>query len=148
MINSSLITAQNRKRYYWTNIPQIENLVNKNITCKDIVEENVEDKYYLSEKMLENYRTSKSTFKFKPCNKDSENFPTLTARYFKMGKTDPYYEDEKGVRKLTPTECEKLQTVPRNYTEGISNTQRYKCLGNGWTVDVIAHIFKGIENND
>lgn len=45
------------------------------------------------------------------------------------------------IRKLTPIECERLQTLPDNYTEGISNTQRYKTLGNGWTVDVIAHIF-------
>ena len=44
-------------------------------------------------------------------------------------------------RKLTPLECERLQTVPDNYTAGVSNTQRYKMLGNGWTVDVIAHIF-------
>jgi DNA-cytosine methyltransferase len=44
-------------------------------------------------------------------------------------------------RKLTPLECERLQTLPDNYTEGVSNTQRYKMLGNGWTVDVIAHIF-------
>lgn len=46
------------------------------------------------------------------------------------------------IRKLTPIECERLQTLPDNYTEGISNSQRYKCLGNGWTVDVIAHIFR------
>lgn len=49
------------------------------------------------------------------------------------------------IRKLTPVECERLQTLPDNYTEGISDTQRYKCIGNGWTVDVIAHIFKGME---
>ena len=47
------------------------------------------------------------------------------------------------IRKLTPIECERLQTLPDNYTEGVSNTQRYKCLGNGWTVDVIAHILEG-----
>ena len=47
-------------------------------------------------------------------------------------------------RKLTCLECERLQTVPDNYTEGVSNTQRYKMLGNGFTVDVIAHILKGI----
>ena len=47
-------------------------------------------------------------------------------------------------RKLTPLECERLQTVPDNYTEGVSNTQRYKMLGNGWTVDVIAHIFNNL----
>ena len=51
-------------------------------------------------------------------------------------------------RKLTPVECERLQTVPDNYTNhtNISNTQRYKMLGNGWTISVIAHIFKKIKN--
>ena len=47
-------------------------------------------------------------------------------------------------RMLTPVECERLQTVPDNYTNHVSNTQRYKMLGNGWTVDVITHIFKSI----
>ena len=51
---------------------------------------------------------------------------------------------DKRWRKLTPLECERLQTVPDGYTEGVSNTQRYRMLGNGWTVDVIAHILKGI----
>lgn len=45
------------------------------------------------------------------------------------------------IRKLTPIECERLQTLPDNYTACISNTQRYKSIGNGWTVDVIVHIF-------
>ena len=49
------------------------------------------------------------------------------------------------VRKLTPVECERLQTLPDNYTNYVSNTQRYKSIGNGWTVDVIAHIFKNIK---
>ena len=48
-------------------------------------------------------------------------------------------------RKLTPLECERLQTVPDNYTDHVSNTQRYKMLGNGWTVEVIKHIFKNME---
>ena len=51
------------------------------------------------------------------------------------------------IRKLTPVECERLQTIPDNFTSGISNTQRYKAIGNGWTVDVIAHILKQIPNN-
>ena len=51
---------------------------------------------------------------------------------------------DKQWRKLTPLECERLQTVPDNYTSSVSNTQRYKMLGNGWTVDVIAHLFKNI----
>ena len=48
------------------------------------------------------------------------------------------------IRKLTPVECERLQTVPDGYTEGVSNTQRYKMLGNGFTVDVICHLLKGV----
>lgn len=52
--------------------------------------------------------------------------------------------DEPAYRKLTPIECERLQTVPDGFTDHVSNTQRYKMLGNGWTVDVIAHIFKNM----
>ncbi|MBO5062758.1 MAG: DNA cytosine methyltransferase, partial [Prevotella sp.] len=48
------------------------------------------------------------------------------------------------IRKLTPVEAERLQTLPDNYTVGISNSQRYKCIGNGWTVDVIAHILSSL----
>ena len=51
-------------------------------------------------------------------------------------------------RKLTPLECERLQTLPDNYTNHVSNSQRYKMIGNGWTVDVIAHILKGIDQDD
>ena len=50
------------------------------------------------------------------------------------------------IRKLTPIEAERLQTLPDNYTAGISNTQRYKCIGNGWTVDVITHILGGLHD--
>lgn len=49
------------------------------------------------------------------------------------------------IRKLTPLECERLQTLPDGYTEGVSNTQRYKAIGNGWTVDVIAYIFQHLK---
>ena len=49
-------------------------------------------------------------------------------------------------RRLTPIECERLQTVPDNYTNYVSDSQRYKMLGNGWTVDVIAHIFQYLKN--
>ena len=70
---------------------------------------------------------------------DGQKFYTLTA------------QDQHGVllegyiRKLTPIECERLQTMPDNYTAGVSDTQRYKMLGNGWTVDVIAHLLKGLK---
>lgn len=70
---------------------------------------------------------------------DGKKFYTLTAQD-KHGVLIGGY-----IRKLTPIECERLQTVPDNYTEGVSNAQRYKMLGNGWTVDVIAHIFKAMK---
>lgn len=71
---------------------------------------------------------------------DGKKFYTLTAQD-KHGVLIEGY-----IRKLTPIECERLQTVPDNYTEGVSDSQRYRMLGNGWTVDVIAHIFKGLLN--
>ena len=58
--------------------------------------------------------------------------------------TDPNIYNGVYYRKLTPVECERLQTVPDNYTNHVSKTQRYKMLGNGWTVDVICHILKNI----
>lgn len=60
---------------------------------------------------------------------------------------DNYICEDYMIRKLTPIECERLQTVPDNYTAHVSNTQRYKMLGNGWTVDVIAHIFRSMSEN-
>ena len=70
--------------------------------------------------------------------------PTLTT--MQGGHREPKIAvDDLHWRKLTPLECERLQTVPDGYTEGVSNTQRYKMLGNGWTVDVISHIMKGME---
>jgi len=72
---------------------------------------------------------------------DGRKFYTLTAQD-KHGILIEGY-----IRKLTPIECERLQTLPDNYTEGVSNTQRYKMLGNGWTVDVIAHILGGINES-
>ena len=71
--------------------------------------------------------------------------PTLTT--MGGGHREPKVIDVKDMtwRKLTPLECERLQTVPDGYTEGVSNTQRYKMLGNGFTVDVIAHILSNLE---
>jgi site-specific DNA-cytosine methylase len=73
----------------------------------------------------------------------SEKSPTLRSERFGLDATT----DSLTWRKLTPIECERLQTVPDNYTNHVSNSQRYKMLGNGWTVDVIAHIFKNLVDN-
>lgn len=179
MINSALVSGQQRKRCYWTNIQGVEQPKDKGILLKDILE----------------------SIDHTPINSVDGKPHTITASYFKIGE-NPFssFGSERGrqriaipvrvgaigkggqgqriysvngksialsangggqgaktglykidlpdgdytVRKLTPIEAERLQTLPDNYTEGISNTQRYKCIGNGWTVDVIAHIFKYI----
>ena len=71
--------------------------------------------------------------------------PTLMAGNSGGGKEPVKINDDVYWRKLTPVECERLQTVPDNYTNHVSNTQRYKMLGNGWTIEVIAHILKKIK---
>lgn len=69
----------------------------------------------------------------------------LTASMYK-GQVNSFCKNDEGlIYKYTPNDCEKLQTVPKDYTKNVSNTQRYKMLGNGWTVDVVAHIFKGLK---
>ena len=71
--------------------------------------------------------------------------PTLSAGNLGGGKEPCKIRlDDGRYRKATPVECERLQTLPDNYTQGISDTQRYMAIGNGWTVDVIAHIFKNL----
>ena len=72
-------------------------------------------------------------------DKDNVLSIELTGRY-----PDIYNRCDISYRKLTPLECERLQTLPDNWTDCVSNTQRYKAIGNGWTIDVIAHILKHI----
>jgi len=142
LINSNLFSAQNRQRLYWTNIPIKELPTNKE-TLKDIIEDSVDKKYHLSFKhhlaFLKSYKWKHNTL--------NEKSKPLLASYYKQPPHCPYIiceESESGFRRLTPLECERLQTVPEQYTKGLSDTQRYRMLGNGWTVDVISHIFKGI----
>lgn len=118
-INSALVSAQNRKRLYWTNIPNLVLPTDKNIVLKNIVQDAVLAK-------SKTIRTSGWCSKWG--NKHCFDMP------------NPY-------RHFTITELESLQTLPINYTDGISLTQRRKAIGNGWTVDVIAHILKQIPNN-
>lgn len=273
-INSALVSAQNRERLYWTNIPNIEQPEDLGILLKDILEDFADAKYYLSEKATkyikddtrlkkkltsingdksiclmsqydqskngtflcidgngridenktgtltsryykgtENYGSNPFIVELRPCEPkdfnensichhaanatdikgnecikrvyaDSGKAPTLTTmggghrepkilidkvcnvnpsgngmngNVFGIDAKCPTLTTNKGegikitedrlyYRKLTPIECERLQTVPDNYTDGVSNSQRYKMLGNGWTIDVIAHIFKGIKS--
>ena len=239
-INSSLVSAQNRQRIYWTNIGQkpsglfgymesiIEQPKDRGILLKDILQDSVDDKYYISQKGLdyiyrndrniafqmdENDNKSKcivamfkagipynqivvhnmqrrspdrpslqknpnaggsghlsrndgKTYCLDSANTQSIEIKSGTYRTFKDesglrenksgkagslmararedGSGQNCVEINKRIRRLTPLECERLQTVPDNYTNFVSDSQRYKMLGNGWTIDVIAHIFNYI----
>ena len=139
LINSRLVSAQNRPRLYWTNIPNIEQPLDRGLVLTDILEDTWEDKFNLSEKAcdyMSRLRNGKPRWEYhtNPLNGKSA---CLTAN---MYKGVPYGVIKEQLRRLTPVECERLQTVPDNYTAGVSDTQRFKMLGNGWTIDVIAHI--------
>lgn len=164
MIDANLVSAQNRKRLFWTNISgDSKNLFgsyyigqpkDKGILLEDILEENVDGRYYLSP----------SSYKNAIKNRKPKVFDTGKARgqmpldRLKIGKALTLTTncgagenracnlicDDKGIRRLTPIECERLQGLPDNYTEGVSNTQRYKALGNAFNVDVVAYILRFI----
>ncbi len=190
-INSELFSAQDRKRIYWTNI-NFEALPTENkLIVEDILEEEVDVKYYIEPKrsvvICEN-EVKKRKIAFIGSNSQGNRIynihgksvclcgeggglgaktglyalPCLTpdrlekrqnGRRFKPSNSKFYTltaMDKHGIltdnfiRKLTPIECERLQTIPDNYTKIASDNQRYRMLGNGWTVDVIAHIFGGL----
>lgn len=142
-INSSLVSAQNRVRYYWTNIDGVSQPIDKGLLLKDVICDSVEDKHYLTDKAIDymsRLRNGKPRWEYHKNPLDGKS-ACLTAN---MYKGVPYGVIKDYKRKLTPIECERLQTFPDDYTDGISNSQRYKALGNSWTVDVISHIFKNI----
>lgn len=218
-INSSLVSAQNRRRLYWTNIGLepgglfgdlvsiIKQPKDKGIMLKDILESQVDEKYYLSQQRIETMLKSDRSVPY--VDENTNKYNCLLAGYNKIptdgqyivhntmprsstngnggtghlsrsdGETycldtgstnaieivagdyrydegfrwrsekktptlcvnEPVYINKKRIRRLTPIECERLQTVKDNYTAITSDSQRYRMLGNGWTIDVIAHIF-------
>lgn len=187
MINSALVSAQNRKRLYWTNIPNVTQPKDRNIKLKDII---LKDAYpvvlhnlyrgfgekknrvsteksptlrtpaggghipslLLSEKALaymdRQTKDGRTHWDFKHYSDiRNDKSSAVVANFFK-GVPYNVLKDERCIRKFHPIECERLQTLPDNYTEGVSDTQRYKMIGNGWTVDVIAHIFKGLREEN
>lgn len=214
-INSALVSAQNRKRIYWTNIGMvpgglfgdlvsiIEQPKDKGILLKDILESEVDKKYFLSGNhagKIKNANQKASCFTAggnsggnhsdmdlivhnmmprsstsgkggtghltrkdgKTYCLDTGNTNAVEIKSIQLGRLQKWgaCESDNGkaytlcknepngikynsrIRRLTPIECERLQTVKDNYTANVSDSQRYKMLGNGWTVDVIAHIFK------
>lgn len=106
------------------------------------------DDYMISEKGLAKVNRRKwSKPKVNPDKTGSLSTVNNSGRFgLDAGTTLITYKD--GFRRLTPTECERLQTVDDNFTAHVSATQRYKMLGNGWTVDVIAHIFSHLKSSE
>jgi DNA (cytosine-5)-methyltransferase 3A len=199
-INSALVSAQNRKRIYWTNIgakpsglfgdlaSAIPQPKDQGILLKHILDHNVDEKYFLSEKAIE-YLNRDSLGKYSSRlafmnYEDKSKSTCVTANHSKgipynmvtcvasrgrnpekeSGGQQPYQQnrvyDTNGIspclsvdarspaihenlriRRLTPTECKKLQTIPDWYDMSVvSETQQYRQLGNGWTIEVIKHI--------
>lgn len=170
-LNSSLVSAQNRSRLYWTNIPFAKNLPDKKLVLKDIIQHEVQD--FLTDYVvpLEKHKSHNGLICVGGLSKINKwldngknlqrNFsqgeriysiegksPTLSA--CSGGTAGPgnflitYDIHSMKYRKLTPVEAERLQTVPDNYTSVATRSQRHKMLGNGWTIDIIAHILKGM----
>ena len=209
LINSALVSAQSRQRYYWTNMPNIQQPEDRGIVLRDILEDSYDserdksyciDANYFKGASVEQYKKkSRRQLVNKPkqvgvaadinghdilkrvyspegksptlntmgegnrepkvaLNKLPNKAKVIKSNYYKSSRANFENDTSKGSkfsatgvqqkdltwRKLTPLECERLQTVPDNYTNHVSNTQRYKMLGNGWTVEVIKHILKYI----
>ena len=147
-INSRLVSGQNRKRLYWTNIKRIEQPTNNGILLKDILQENVDDKYFIKGGRLKWLigDSGQKSLKKRFTGIDRDVAGCLTRRAEKSWNCN-YVTDNGMIRTLTPIEYERLQTVPDNYTDCVSDQDRYEMLGNGWTVDVIAHIFSFLKSD-
>lgn len=155
VINSNLVSAQNRHRLYWTNIEGVTQPSDKGLLLKDILKDTYSEKEVLSDLIQNRFKltpNSKSTY-----GNTKPDFRTIGERDLVYGDNNKMgclmatdYKQPKQVyhngvlRKISPEEAELLQTLPEGYTSGISNTRRFECIGNGWTVDVIAHIFKNL----
>ena len=168
LINSALLSAQSRQRLYWTNIPNVRQPEDLGIVLKDILEDDfdserdksycIDANYYKGANVEQYQKKSRRQLVNKPKQIGKiDTHSVVISKIREKSKTvrsggRASYDrhewdsvDELHWRKLTPLECERLQTVPDNYTASVSNTQRYKMLGNGWTVGVIAHILTNME---
>jgi len=153
MIDSATVSAQSRKRLYWTNIPSVVQPLHKGITVSDILEPGADEINYIDKAVLSEKAciTEKSLgpVRVGQINKGRQGeriysiygkTVTMMAGAGGLGAKTGLYLIGNIVRMLSITEAERAQTLPDGYTEGIPVSHRYKAIGNGWTVDVIVHI--------
>lgn len=150
MIDAALVSAQRRKRNYWTNIPNIKQPEDKNIVFGDVI---VKDPSLIKtdERIANGLKITKNYVKYDLSGKgyysqqDRAYFKTSKAPTVPRCRTDTKFNLWLGnntYKKTCPIEIERLQTLPDNYTDCVAKTRRYEAIGNGWCVDVITHIFK------
>ena len=173
LIDAGLVSAQSRKRLFWTNIP-VKQPADRGILLKDILQPDAEvdesmtvdgksfcltatyHKVGENQKEYEHNKARKQRTMVKVGhigNGDAQanrvydpegKSATLSANGGGLGAKTGLYQMETRIRKLTPVECERLQSLPDNYTEGVAKTHRYKCLGNAFNVEVISHILSNV----
>ena len=153
LIYSGNVSAQSRYRLYWTNIPNVQQPEDLHIYLKDIVEHSeTKEKDFVNitkfnNKIYSNYDRPARIGTIGKGGQGERVYSiegksvTLKANGGGRGAKAGLYLIDGKVRKPTPIECERLQTLPDNYTACLPDNERRKVIGNGWTVDVIAHIF-------
>lgn len=168
LIDSALLSAQTRKRYYWTNIPNISIPEDKGILFKDIAV--YDNSLYVTDDRIKQTIKHSKTGKYVKWDLSGKGYYSQQDRaYFGEGKAPTVprcrtetkinlYINDNTYKKTCPIECERLQTLPDNYTKfgrledgtikELSKTKRFEAIGNGWTVDVIAYILSYVKKEE
>mgnify|MGYP003624610166 FL=1 len=155
-IDSALVSSQSRKRSYWTNIPNIEQPEDKGLVINDIVDASDSDYKFIADPPQKGRRATKNYLQYDVMDKGHQSashrayLPTSKMCCLRAGSPHAakiLMKDGK-IRYTTRLESEKLQTVPLGYTKNVSLNQSKRMLGNGWTVDVIAHILKNVSSDE
>lgn len=154
LIDSALVSAQKRKRLYWTNIPNVTQPQDKGIKVRDIIVEDQKLIKHFDDRIRRTMIKTAHYIKYDLGGKG--HYSQQDRLYFLDGKapTVPKSRTEtkfnvwlggETYKKTCPIEAERLQTLPDNYTLGVPKTKRFEAVGNGWTVDVITHILSFIK---
>lgn len=150
LINSKDFSPQDRKRLYWTNIP-IKPYDTNHQVVKDILERDVKGYTSTFSAPLTRLPTGKRKIGYYGTNAQANRVYDVNYKGVCLcgeggggGAKTGLYEIDDTIRKLTPIEAERMQTLPDNFTSGLTDNQRWRTLGNGWTCSVVSHIFSGI----